>query len=115
MHYFGFSLKGPKSSLLLQEQVLCAELPMTFDELLALVSSGDSLRIRMDSRLVEDGDIFVAVGGIVYDGHDFIDRAVANGAKYIVCQRRPVHPENQPMSCEYIVVDDSATAAAVLA
>jgi len=40
---------------------------MTFDELLALVSSGDSLRIRMDSRLVEDGDIFAAVGGIVYD------------------------------------------------
>lgn len=115
MHYFGFSLQWPGEPLLSQGQVLRIELPMTFDELLALVSSGDSLRIRMDSRLVEDGDIFAAVGGIVYDGHDFIDRAVANGAKYIVCQRQPVHPENQAVKCEYIVVEDSSTAAAVLA
>ena len=95
MHYFGFSLQWPGNPLLSQGQVLWIELPMTFNELLALVSSENSPHIRMDSRLVEDGDIFAAVGGIIYDGHDFIDRAVANGAKYVVCQKRPVHPENQ--------------------
>jgi len=114
LHYFGFSLQWPVNIILSQGQVLGTELSMTFDELLALVSSGNSHRIRIDSRLVEDGDIFAAVGGVVYDGHDFIDQAVANGAKYIVCQRQPVHRENQAVSCEYIVVDDSARAAAVL-
>jgi len=115
LHYFGFSLQWPGEPLLSQGQVLRVEVPMTFDELLALVSSGNCPRMRMDSRFVEDGDIFAAVGGIVYDGHDFIEQAVANGAKYIVCERQPVHPENQAESCEYIVVDDSARAAAVLA
>ncbi len=36
---------------------------MTLAELVTLVSSGNSLRIRTDSRLVEGGDIFVADSG----------------------------------------------------
>jgi UDP-N-acetylmuramoyl-L-alanyl-D-glutamate--2,6-diaminopimelate ligase len=83
---------------------------MVFDELIKLVSSNKSPDIRIDSRLVKDGDIFVAVVGAVCDGHDFIDHAVANGAKYIVCQRLCRHK-----GLEIISVDDSAKAAAVLA
>ena len=63
---------------------------MIFNELLNLVSSDKSPSIRLDSRLVKAGDIFVAVRGAVYDGHDFIDQALANGARYIVCQRADV-------------------------
>ncbi len=80
---------------------------MTFEELLSLILSGNPPQIRTDSRAVKDGDVFVAVKGTVYDGHDFIDRVVANGAGYIVCERETQH--------EAIVVDDSAEAAAILA
>jgi len=80
---------------------------MTFNELLALVRSKNSLRIRTDSRLVKDGDIFVAVKGTAYDGHDFIDKALANGAGYIVSQRDGRH--------ESVIVDDTTEAAAILA
>jgi len=96
---------------------------MTFDELLNLVSSkndlGSQMRnnafgvppcLRLNSRLVKEGYVFIAVEGTVYDGHDFIDQAVANGAKYIVAQQ-PYHCKD----AEVIIVADSAKAAALLA
>src|SRR4030042_594133 len=87
---------------------------MTFNELLALVRSENGLCIRTDSRLVKDGDIFIAVKGTAYDGHDFIDQALANGARYIVRQqagRRTVRDVRH----ESIIVDDTTEAAAILA
>jgi UDP-N-acetylmuramoyl-L-alanyl-D-glutamate--2,6-diaminopimelate ligase len=90
---------------------------MTFKELLALVSSKNPPQIRTDSRLVGDGDIFVAVKGTVYDGHDFIDQAIASGAKYIVCQQngRQKTEDRRHEKCKIIFVEDSAEAAALLA
>jgi UDP-N-acetylmuramoyl-L-alanyl-D-glutamate--2,6-diaminopimelate ligase len=87
---------------------------MTFDELLTLVRSENSINIRTDSRLVKNGDIFVAVKGTSYDGHDFIEQALANGARYIVCQNDEQHTaRNGPH--ESIIVDDTTEAAAILA
>jgi UDP-N-acetylmuramoyl-L-alanyl-D-glutamate--2,6-diaminopimelate ligase len=83
---------------------------MTFDELLALVSSSDAPRVRIDSRLVAPGDIFVAVKGTTYDGHNFINHALANGAKYIV-SGRPCDTEDATV----FIVDNPAKAAAALA
>jgi UDP-N-acetylmuramoyl-L-alanyl-D-glutamate--2,6-diaminopimelate ligase len=80
---------------------------MTIEELLSLVPSENPPQIQIDSRVVKDGDVFVAVKGTVYDGHDFIGQAIANGAKYIVCERNTQH--------EAVVVKDSAEAAAILA
>jgi len=57
---------------------------MTWNELLRLVSSGAAAEIRIDSRRVCKGDVFVAMAGATCDGHDFIGQALANGAKYIV-------------------------------
>ena len=103
---------------------------MTFNELLALVSSDKPPCLCIDSRLVRPGNIFVAIKGTVYDGHDFIDQAVANGAKYIVCQqceascvRREQRHKGTKLTqyaisntqYETIIVDDSAEAAAFLA
>jgi UDP-N-acetylmuramoyl-L-alanyl-D-glutamate--2,6-diaminopimelate ligase len=88
---------------------------MTFGELLNLVSSGKMLSICVDSRLVKAGDIFVAIEGTVYDGHDFIDQALANGAKYIVCQGCKAAHDLRPTGHEIIIVDDFAEAAAILA
>jgi UDP-N-acetylmuramoyl-L-alanyl-D-glutamate--2,6-diaminopimelate ligase len=86
---------------------------MTLTELLALVQSENGLGIRTDSRLVKDGDIFVAVKGTACDGHDFINDALANGGKFIVCQR-PVKATCDTQH-ELIIVDDTAEAAAILA
>jgi UDP-N-acetylmuramoyl-L-alanyl-D-glutamate--2,6-diaminopimelate ligase len=113
---------------------------MTFDKLLNLVSSDKAPGTCIDSRLVKDGDIFVAVKGTVCDGHDFIDQALANGAKYIVCQqdrrqktenrapsvsegqksrtaedRKQKTEEKRQKKYEVIAVEDSAKAAALLA
>ncbi len=87
---------------------------MNFNELLALVRAESGPRIRTDSRLVKDGDIFVAVKGTVYDGHDFIDQALINGARYIVCQQDRQHTVRNGQH-ETIIVNDSAEAAAILA
>ena len=88
---------------------------MTFSELLNLVSSDKNLDICVDSRLVEDGAVFVAIKGTVYDGHDFIDQAVARGAKYIVANDCGAKIEISDTGCETILVEDSAQAAAILA
>jgi len=96
---------------------------MTFNELLNLVAlrapalrePDGAPRICIDSRLVKDGDIFVAVKGTVYDGHDFIDQAIANGAGYIVYQHVNTQYAIRNTQYQFIVVKDSAEAAALLA
>jgi UDP-N-acetylmuramoyl-L-alanyl-D-glutamate--2,6-diaminopimelate ligase len=93
---------------------------MTFDELLNLVSLDKTPEIRIDSRLVKAGDVFVAIKGTNCDGHDFIGQAIAKGAKYIVCQRFSRHPcgdgiQHRASSIEIIDVEDSSKAAGLLA
>jgi len=39
-----------------------------------------------DSRRVQKGDVFVAVCGVNYDGHDFVAQAIARGASVVVCE-----------------------------
>ena len=65
---------------------------MNLQELVNLLEQGGSqgvVRVCADSRKVGPGDVFVAVKGTSADGHDFIPQAVGQGAKYIVCQRKP--------------------------
>jgi UDP-N-acetylmuramoyl-L-alanyl-D-glutamate--2,6-diaminopimelate ligase len=88
---------------------------MTFDKLLNLVSSDKAPDICVDSRLVEDDTVFVAVKGTIYDGHDFIGKAAARGAKYIVANKGGAKIEILDSDCEIILVEDSAQAAAILA
>lgn len=89
----------------------CYNNTMIFDHLLDLVSrSGSGINICSDSRQVKKGDCFVAVTGTQTDGHDFIDRAIQNGAAYIVSQK-PI----STAGTETIIVDSSAAALAGLA
>lgn len=44
--------------------------------------------ISIDSRVMKGDDIFVALIGERVDGHDFIDKAVANGAKAVFTSRQ---------------------------
>ena len=43
--------------------------------------------LAIDSRAVTPGDLFVAIDGEQVDGHDFIDKALDNGAVAIACTR----------------------------
>jgi UDP-N-acetylmuramoyl-L-alanyl-D-glutamate--2,6-diaminopimelate ligase len=80
---------------------------MTFTQLLALVLS-EGIRVCSDSRQVQPGDVFVAVCGTQVDGHDYIDKALANGAGFVVTQR-PAE------GADSIVVEDTAEALGLLA
>ncbi len=40
-----------------------------------------------DSRNVSNGDVFVCINGTVSDGHLYADKALENGASYIICER----------------------------
>ena len=46
-------------------------------------------QITADSRVVEEGMLFVALRGTVTDGHDFIDMAIEKGATAILCEEVP--------------------------
>ena len=60
---------------------------MVLEELIKIVSSNKNINICKDSRLVKQGDVFVAIEGSVCDGHEFTEQARANGAEYIVSQK----------------------------
>ena len=44
------------------------------------------INIKIDSRKVKPGDIFVALPGATVDGHDYIDKAVENGAVKVIVE-----------------------------
>ena len=45
--------------------------------------------VQFDSRKVTTGDLFVAINGEQVDGHNYINKAIENGALAIVCQEKP--------------------------
>lgn len=44
------------------------------------------VNIETDSRKVKQGDTFIAIKGINGDGHDYIEKAIENGATKIICE-----------------------------
>ena len=46
----------------------------------AAVAPWAATGVSIDSRSVESGDLFVAIVGPVFDGHDFVEAALQNGA-----------------------------------
>ena len=59
--------------------------PVRLTGLTDIVISG----LSFDSRQVAPGYVFFASSGSAVDGHDYIDKAIENGAVAIVCERRP--------------------------
>ena len=49
-----------------------------------VISGKDQLNVTTDSRKVTPGCIFVALKGEHFDGNDFVDKARADGAAYII-------------------------------
>jgi UDP-N-acetylmuramoyl-L-alanyl-D-glutamate--2,6-diaminopimelate ligase len=69
-------------------------------------------KIEFDSRLVSQGDVFVAIKGTVSDGHAFIGKAIAQGAKAIVCEALP---EDIQEGVTYVEVKSASAALAYMA
>ncbi|MBL7780965.1 MAG: UDP-N-acetylmuramoyl-L-alanyl-D-glutamate--2,6-diaminopimelate ligase [Saprospiraceae bacterium] len=69
--------------------------------------------VRFDSRAVGAGDVFVAVRGAQADGHKFIDKALAQGARVVVAEEIPagISFENATL----VMVKDSAETLGLLA
>ena len=44
-------------------------------------------KIEKDSRLIKEGDLFVAIRGFETDGHEYIDTAIANGAVAVMVDK----------------------------
>jgi UDP-N-acetylmuramoyl-L-alanyl-D-glutamate--2,6-diaminopimelate ligase len=46
-------------------------------------------KIEFDSRKIELDAVFVAIRGTLSDGHDYIEKAIALGARVIICEAFP--------------------------
>lgn len=68
--------------------------------------------IQIDSRKLETANVFVAIKGVLSDGHMFIEKAIASGATAIVCENMP--PSLQD-GITYLEVADSQEAVAYMA
>ncbi|MFK5957657.1 MAG: UDP-N-acetylmuramoyl-L-alanyl-D-glutamate--2,6-diaminopimelate ligase [Lutibacter sp.] len=68
--------------------------------------------IIFDSREVKPNSLFVAQKGLVFNGHQFIDKAIELGATVIVCEELP---EKRLQQITYIQVDDANNALAIIA
>jgi UDP-N-acetylmuramoyl-L-alanyl-D-glutamate--2,6-diaminopimelate ligase len=68
--------------------------------------------IHFDSRKIKEKDVFVAIRGVVSDGHEFIATAISNGALAIVCD---TFPDTIVVGVTYIQVKDTNKALAFMA
>ena len=68
--------------------------------------------LHFDSRKAALNDVFIAVRGTLSDGHNFIEKAVNNGALVVVCEDFPNHIVN---GVTYIKVNNTNEALAIMA
>lgn len=76
----------------------------------AVIGDGETpvLGLEFDSRLVRDGDMFVALRGGDFDGHTYINHALQAGASAVLVERAPDAP------VPGIVVEDSRAGLAMI-
>ncbi|MDR3269103.1 MAG: UDP-N-acetylmuramoyl-L-alanyl-D-glutamate--2,6-diaminopimelate ligase [Tannerella sp.] len=63
--------------------------------------------IASDSRKVTEGTLFVAIKGVTVDGHNYINKAVTQGAAAIVCEHMP---DGLTQGVAIVVVPDTVDA-----
>ena len=56
------------------------------------------IKYETNSKLIKEGQIFVAIKGHTVDGHDYIDEAIKNGASKIICEKEI----DSTVSCEIV-------------
>lgn len=73
------------------------------NELYAEQKNLEVLGVKTDSRLVEQGDLFICIKGYTVDGHDYAKIAQEKGAVAIVAER-----ELEGIAVPVVVVDDTS-------
>lgn len=68
--------------------------------------------ICADSSKISNGDVFVAIKGTRVDGHDYIAKAIAQGAAVVVAEQRP---EKILESITYIIVSNTSETLGLMA
>ncbi len=76
------------------------------------LTSIDISGIQFDSRKIIHNELFVALKGVVSDGHIFIENAILNGALAVVLEQ---FPDNLNNKVTYIKVENSHNALGVMA
>ena len=69
-------------------------------------------KIEFDSRKITSNDVFVAIIGVISDGHDYITKAINDGARAIICQKLPKQLVDD---ITYVEVENSNKALAYMA
>jgi len=72
----------------------------------------DITGVNIDSRMVENGHIFMAMKGTQTDGHAYISAAIQNGAIAVLCEDIP---DEKAENITYIQVSDSEDAVGKMA
>lgn len=62
--------------------------------------------LSCDSRLVNEGEVFFAISGLKFDGHDYVEEAVKNGAVAVVVEKT----QNVAPNITQIVVENTRVA-----
>lgn len=68
-------------------------------------------RVHFDSREIKEGDVFVALKGSAVDGHQFIEKAVASGARAVILEDLP---DYQSDNVTYVQVNHAHKALALI-
>jgi UDP-N-acetylmuramoyl-L-alanyl-D-glutamate--2,6-diaminopimelate ligase len=68
--------------------------------------------LKLDSREIEVGDVFIAYKGNTIDRHDYIDRAISDGATGIICEKMPAILNSEVV---YVEIADLKDAVGIIA
>lgn len=72
-----------------------------------LLSGSDTLELKnfsRDTREIKEGDVYVAIVGDKFDGNNFYEEAIKNGASCLILSKEPKHVDN---SVTIVIVDDT--------
>ena len=92
----------------LSEILSAVPIPVSADKALENI---EATGITLDSREIKPGYIFAAVKGISVDGHQFIPKAIENGAVAILGEYTP----DEPLEVPYLTVENTREALAYIA
>ena len=67
----------------------------------------DVTGVNIDSRRIENGHLFVAIKGTQVDGHQFIGKAIEQGARAVLCEDLP---QERTASVTYVQVESTEDA-----
>ena len=70
------------------------------------------LDIAVDSRSVQQDCVFICIKGYTVDGHDFVEQAIANGARIIISEK---NLEIDFERVALVIVNDTTRAVGLLA